>query len=806
VSADQPRTVVRPPATASGAADALPALARPLLDLAATAARTPRPDPAAIATEARQLAEAFETAALRAGLDRATVGDARDALLAVLEARARGNPALDARAWEAARHRALPGVGDLSAAALRRRVEANAGRRDLARFLRHCLEAAEAAQPAASRAPRRAFLAPALLGAALVAWAGWTEWRFRADLLATLPTVPSTAAASPAATAQALDAMAAAAGAVQARAADSPLGLVHRLGALSPAAAARARYVAAVDTMLPRHIADALATALATEGGSLPLYDALRVQAILDGTAPWQPMYLAGWLADLSGADPALAPAARHAAALSGPPPGLPAQDPELVLQARALAAEGDPADFAFLELWRSEAAATLPPWTPATIPGVETALVRRSGRALDEGIPGLFTAAGWQTTVGGAATAAVARAAAESERVLGRRSEGVPEAALLDTLQRRTLDAWTAYLQDLRVRPFSDQPTALLTTGALATRDSPLEALFREVWREVGGEDRARSHPNQLRIAATFGPVIQYVEQGHLAAISRLFATLNVAVAELGDDADVSRRRLMDVQSRAASVAALNQAPLLVVQIIEDVLAQTVVAQGGPGRPRAALAWEQQLAGTCAAVIADAYPFGAGPDADLAAVADLLAPEGRIPRFFATELAPLMSTEATPWRWKPEARLSGFSPDSAAFFERAAVVSAALFPPGGVTLDLSALAQRGAATVSLGGVTAPVTTEGAAAALAWPGPSPDSGFLIAFGGAGNESAAWQGPWGLLHFLNGLPVRRRDGGQRFLLDVKLPNTRAYLELAFATPSNPAAVRPLLPGLRCPRTL
>ena len=37
-------------------------------------------------------------------------------------------------------------------------------------------------------------------------------------------------------------------------------------------------------------------------------------------------------------------------------------------------------------------------------------------------------------------------------------------------------------------------------------------------------------------------------------------------------------------------------------------------------------------------------------------------------------------------------------------------------------------------------------------------------------------------------------------------DVKLPNTRAYLDLAFATPSNPAAVRPLLSDLRCPRTL
>jgi type VI protein secretion system component VasK len=165
------------------------------------------------------------------------------------------------------------------------------------------------------------------------------------------------------------------------------------------------------------------------------------------------------------------------------------------------------------------------------------------------------------------------------------------------------------------------------------------------------------------------------------------------------------------------------------------------------------------------------------------------------------------MSADQTPWRWKPEARLSGFSPDSAAFFERAAALGPALFPSGGMSLTLSALAQRGAATVSLGGTAAPVTTGSAEAALNWPGPEPAKGLSITFATANaNDTAAWPGPWGLLHFLDGLHLRRRDGGQRFLLDVRLPNTRVYLELAFSTPTNPAAVRPLLSGLVCPRTL
>ena len=42
-----------------------------------------------------------------------------------------------------------------------------------------------------------------------------------------------------------------------------------------------------------------------------------------------------------------------------------------------------------------------------------------------------------------------------------------------------------------------------------------------------------------------------------------------------------------------------------------------------------------------------------------------------------------------SPWRWKPEARLSGFRPESAAFFERAAAVGGTRsFPPDGVGPD----------------------------------------------------------------------------------------------------------------------
>jgi type VI protein secretion system component VasK len=346
-----------------------------------------------------------------------------------------------------------------------------------------------------------------------------------------------------------------------------------------------------------------------------------------------------------------------------------------------------------------------------------------------------------------------------------------------------------------------------VLISGTLGRRGSPLEALFRAVWHEAGGEDRSRSHLNQLRVATEFGAIIQFVEQGRMAEIAELFAGLNVALASLDADAELGRRRLMDVQARAASIATLNQAPRLVVQIIEDVLAQTAATHEA-GRPRAALAWQRDMAGPCRYALDGRYPFADGPDADLDAVAALIGPNGALARFFAIELAPIVDTSETPWRWKPEARLSGFAPDSAAFFERAAAVGDALFPPDGpVALTLTALAQRGAATVSLGGTAVPVVTSGDPGALSWPGPEPARGLAVAFAtDAGPETRDWAGPWGLLHFLDGLRLRARDDGQRFLLDVRLARTRAYLELAFARPANPAAARALIASLACPPAL
>ncbi|WP_313353284.1 type VI secretion IcmF C-terminal domain-containing protein, partial [Paracoccus sp. (in: a-proteobacteria)] len=62
------------------------------------------------------------------------------------------------------------------------------------------------------------------------------------------------------------------------------------------------------------------------------------------------------------------------------------------------------------------------------------------------------------------------------------------------------------------------------------------------------------------------------------------------------------------------------------------------------------------------------------------------------------------------------------------------------------------------------------------------------------------------GPWGLMRLLGPLRLRERDGGRRFLIDLRTRNARLFLEMGFERPLNPLSARRLLAGLACPQVL
>jgi type VI protein secretion system component VasK len=552
--------------------------------------------------------------------------------------------------------------------------------------------------------------------------------------------------------------------------------------------------------------------ALASEGEPDEAYDTVRAWSVLAGQADWQPAWLAGWATDRAGVDPTLAGLAPHLmrlAALTAPPAP---PDPELLAQARAIASEAAEPDRAYLELRRSAAVADLPGWQPDTaVPGLSVILTRKSGLAMDLPMPGLYTQGGWDHARDFGAGLAVEAARDQAGRLFSPAppvQNDTPD-VLMTRLQDDTLAHWAAYLADLRVREFTTPETSVRISGELARRASPLEGLLREVWVQAGGTDRRRSHPQQLEVAAEFGPMIQYVEAGRMQEIATLFAGLNVALAAQDREGEKGQSRLMSVQDRAASVAALGVAPKVVVQLVEDTLAQTGAAHADLLSNNLTRFWQTEVLETCLATTANRFPFADGADADPEAMARLLGPGGMVDRFVKGRAGQMLDMTDTPWRWKPEARFDGLTPDSAIFLQRATEIGAGLFPGGqpGATMTLSALAERGRAFVSLGGAGGPVEAATDSLVLAWPGSQPQAGIEVTFNtGAGEARLTQPGYWGLLRLLAPLRLRDRDGGKRFLVDLRADQSRLFLEIVFDRPQNPLAMRKLMQGFACPSVL
>ncbi|WP_322867347.1 ImcF-related family protein [Aquicoccus sp. G2-2] len=725
--------------------------ARPVFAMLETIEREARGGEHRLAETAKRLLDQFETNARRGGAPQATLKPARYALALLIDRRARQVKRLKLSTWGVLAGRELFETREITQERLREfRATARAQGRefdDLAAFLEEVEARINTLRkgPKAERTGNWGLWIAACMGALILALGGyatWIEYRFQHHLSAAFEAqvqqMDLNGNLDGRELIARLDQLAEARAQLKRAVAKAPFKRAFRLPFVDSETRADRLYSSEIAEVLPRAVGDAIEQAIATEGESLALYDALRAWAVMRGDVNWQPGYVVGWLEDHEDAL-GLTGLARHAAALKGPDEELLARDPVLMEQARHFAAEADEPQRAWLELLRAEGARALPRWNPdVEVPGLEGVVLRRSGKPVSDGVAGIYTRAGWAYArdfgVGTAVQTARDMAPKITESAL-KQVNASPD-LVLDRLNAMTVSTWKAWLADLRVRPFARRQTAIEVSGKLALPDNPLTELLREVWIESGGTDRQRSHAQQLLLAREFGPTIQYVEQGRMTEISRLFSTLNVALGSIDINAERGSQRLMTWQDRSRSIQALKAAPLIVVQIAEDVLAQSASAQAEEGSNALTRQWQQLVYPACRATIEGRYPFGDGSDADIADVARLLGPQGQLIVFARAAVVPLLETDVTPWRWKPEARFSGMKPESAAFFERAFAVSAALFGENGqigMELTLTALAERGETTFAIGGVAEPVRTQGEPARLFWPGPEPARGWMLPF-------------------------------------------------------------------------
>ncbi len=569
---------------------------------------------------------------------------------------------------------------------------------------------------------------------------------------------------------------------------------------------AEARYQQAVSQSATPLLSDAIDLALATEGQGLALYDSIRAHGILTGQTAWEPGFLAGWVAAREKTF-GLKGFAAHIAFIPGPVPDLPPPDPLIMEQARGFAAETTEADRAWLEMLRAPDIADLPVWDAGNaVPRLAQVAQRRSGAPLQ--VPGLYTTAGWAAARDIASGVAVQKTRDLAIPLFGQdlpRRNDTPD-LVLARQQTETIRVWQDWLSDLRVIPFEEPETAIIVSGILSQSQSPLPALLQEVWLQVGGSDRTRPRPLLQEVARTFGPMIQYVEQGRMAEIGRLFASVNVALSTRDLDQARGDEAIMSVTTRAQSIQSLRAAPRVVALLVEDTLAR--ISGGNAADTPLSRAWVR-VHTQCEQALSGRFPFGEGPPVPLRAVEQMLGPTGAIPLFYRQFAAPNLDMAQSPWRWKTEARFAGLSPDTAVFLEQAMTISAGMFEGGalGADMTITTLAERGAATLRLGGVEVQMGANAAPVAVDWPGPGAAQGIALQFAGAAPSAALTRtGPWGLLRLLDDLRLRPRDEGRRFLVDIRDASGRLFVELRFADPINPVSVRQLMQTLHCPAQL
>lgn len=792
-------------------------LAKPVLDLGRYLSTADAKDLIPLLKEAKERLDAFEVEAIKAGAPESSTAAARYGLLVVLDRKGRKNTNIPLKRWSAGIHGTLFEGTDVSLSGLKEHHHTARGAgpayRDIATFLQHCIDASEeeqfqleAQQKSLSwRGIGMIAIFGVLIGTLVLFWYHRTSSeRALASLDAPYNAVISQASVSPDELKVRLDTLYDAVEAIEVAHKRSMLSALPFSG---PSTAAKDIYRDALRITLPRLLTQSLRRSLAQEEDPLHLYDSLRAKAILEQTTRWSPSYLTEWAQTERRPLDAISGLSEHIARMNPLQSFKVAIDAETLNTAREIASEATLESRAFLELVRLEEMIGLPQLTLTDrIPGLSEVLVSRSGIPLSKPIEGLFTKTGW-ARANDAATKAVSVAQEHSTTLLGAApGEIVAPAPLLQQLQAKTNQRWRNLLNDLRVRPFDDQGNAIRISGMLGSPNNPLTELFTTLWEEVGGNDRTRSHQNQLDIAVNFGPLIQYVEAGKMAEVANLFSGLNVALAALLPGDEVSARRLLDVNARARSISALSTAPTIVSQIVEDVISQAAGATSEALGNPAQLAWEQDVLFLCRATLA-AYPFVDGDNASLKAFTDLFSRNGALARFDQVHLQRLLDRSEDPWRWKPEALFSGFNRDTAEFFQAAHTLTQGLFGENDrltSRIVFTSLGQSMPTTLSVGGRAAVLSNDQPPVEFIWPGDRPDQGFEVKFGETDRLYGA--GDWGLLRITDNLRLRVREEGKRYRVDFKGTTGRLFVDMDFEDKFNLISLRPLMDGLACPNRL
>jgi type VI secretion system protein ImpL len=534
--------------------------------------------------------------------------------------------------------------------------------------------------------------------------------------------------------------------------------------------------------------------------------------------------------------------------------------DNRLIAETRKKIREQNIASRAFDILASYPQARALPSWTPAGALGPlgEQAFERSSGEALNQGLPGLYSSAGFRSVVSARLDDAARDALAE-EWVRG---EANPAEASVEIISQAALQLyfaeferrWQDMLASLRVKPSQTIADATETTRILAGDPNPVEAMARSIasatdLRAPGGELASSGRDDTVTASAlsATGLAIAPDPYAGLREALQVPQTPDTGAAEAAEEeangdpqspigqltqnlrklheqlsrattstAEVARVFDVDGQLTSANQDLLQQARRLPAPIdgwMAGVAADIGSLAVKSARARVTDAWAAEGANYCENAVTGRYPFDRQSTRDVA-MSDfvrLFAPDGLFRTFFKEKLEAFVDTSATPWGWKGTFGAASIPSEAIAQFENADRITRAFFPSGAKTPAVAINIKPVSLTQSANAVMLEIQGERVvyfhgpiqAKSISWPSADTSNSSRIAFQPGGWQQAQTvSGDWSPFRLFDSAELNRQ-GDDLFRAKFTQNGETAEFDVQFGSVLNPFRLE-ALSALSCPR--
>ncbi|HLZ96922.1 MAG TPA: type VI secretion system membrane subunit TssM [Steroidobacteraceae bacterium] len=474
---------------------------------------------------------------------------------------------------------------------------------------------------------------------------------------------------------------------------------------------------------------------------------------------------------------------------------------------------------------------------------GAQAVMIRKSGIALQKPLPALYTRAVFDEFNTTGKLQLVSRFLDDSW-VLGDKAPSVTESPRLaaDVVQLYEQDyikAWDAVLADVTVRAPRDTADAAQILGTLASPTSPLKRLL--VLTEANTNLLKPTPASELQGAAAakvgqmagqIGGQLDKIFGGATApkpgsAVTQHFAAVNALVAGTPPPIDRLLALMGQAQQQLQSASGLggqpgspavlsaiqkalgdlqsasSEMPPVVGGLIGGLSGKSQTVAMGVAHTDLSNRYETQVVSQCRELVGTRYPFNpsSANDVTLEDFARVFGTGGLYDAFFQANLAPLVDTSKSAWRWREGAESVGGSAALLGQFQSAERIRQVFFKPGGQTpeahfnvapddldqdVDRFRLEIDGQAFEYRHGPPRVVS-------MAWPG-GPAGAAVASFElhDGSHPQLAFQGPWALFRLLDHAAFTQALSATRFLVTFRVDGKSARVVLEAASIRNPLA--------------